>query len=183
MGQYYRPTIVGKNRTTVLKWMRSHEYNNGLKLMEHSWIGNDFVAAFETLIFMNPQNVVWSGDYAENSKRRKSNLYRRCKESLKVNPIEQLENLDSTRFILNHTKKMYVDKTLVPKITARWVGDSDYRIHPLPLLTCEGNGQGGGDFFGKDPFKLVGSWAYDEISVQAERPKDFKELLFNLIEE
>ena len=49
---------------------------------------------------------------------------------------------------------LFVDKNKIPKITAEWVGNSDYRIHPLPLLTAEGNGEGGGDFFGKDTNNL-----------------------------
>ena len=54
MGQYYNPTILADNKKTVVKWMYSHDYGNSLKLMEHSYIGNKFVAAFESLITNNP---------------------------------------------------------------------------------------------------------------------------------
>jgi hypothetical protein len=50
--------------------------------------------------------------------------------------------------------------------------------HPLPLLTAEGNGRGGGDYRGESP--LIGSWARDVISVETEAPTDFEELLFDL---
>jgi hypothetical protein len=66
MGQYYYPVVLGKNKRTVKQWMLSHDFNSGLKLMEHSWIENDFVKRFETLIHDNPQPVVWAGDYAEH---------------------------------------------------------------------------------------------------------------------
>lgn len=36
MGQYYRPTIHTENG--VLSF-HAHDFDNGLKLMEHSWIG------------------------------------------------------------------------------------------------------------------------------------------------
>ena len=66
MGQYYKPCILGGNKKTVKAWMYSHEYDNGLKLMEHSYIGNSFVSAFESLIKNKPQRVVWAGDYADD---------------------------------------------------------------------------------------------------------------------
>ncbi len=46
MGQYYKPINIDNKQ-----WLYSHEYNhNGLKLMEHSWIGNDFVGAVMSLM-------------------------------------------------------------------------------------------------------------------------------------
>ena len=182
MGQYYKPVILKDNKKTVVKFMRSWDYSNGSKLMEHSWIGNNFVRAFETLIFRKPQIVVWAGDYADECKARKSNIYQRCLDKLKVNPLSY-ESLDEKfRYVINHDKKLFVDKTKVPKITASWVGDDDYRIHPLPLLTSEGNGRGGGDFFGKDPKRLVGSWARQLISIDDVVPEGYTELSFKLIE-
>jgi hypothetical protein len=47
-------------------------------------------------------------------------------------------------------------------------------------LTCEGNGRGGGDYRGESP--LIGSWARDVISVSDTKPKDFEELVFDLVE-
>jgi hypothetical protein len=37
-------------------------------------------------------------------------------------------------------------------------------MHPLPLLTAEGNGRGGGDI--EDAPPVIGSWARDVISVE-----------------
>jgi hypothetical protein len=48
-------------------------------------------------------------------------------------------------------------------------------IHPLSLLTAEGNGRGGGDYRGAHE-DLVGSWARDVISVEREAPAGFTEL-------
>jgi hypothetical protein len=176
MGQYYKPVVLAENKTTPKAWVYSHDFSNGLKLMEHSYLTNSFVETFESLIFENPQSVVWGGDYANNCKNRKTNLYDRCKDKTKVIPKNRIGTKQG-RYILNISKKMFVDKTKVPSY------NDGYRIHPLPLLTCEGNGGGGGDFWGKDKNKIVGSWARDFISVQGTKPKGFTELIFDLIEE
>ena len=64
MGQYYRPTIINKNG---IETFYAHNYQNGLKLMEHSWIGNFLVQAVVTRLLNNPSMVFWWGDYAETS--------------------------------------------------------------------------------------------------------------------
>jgi len=84
----------------------------------------------------------------------------------------------SAKYLINYDKKEFVNKTKVPKDNDGW------KIHPLPLLTCEGNGRGGGDFRG-DEVKLVGRWSRDKIGVvtkKTEIPKDFKEIIFDLTE-
>lgn len=173
MGQYYHPTILGDNKKTVKAWVYSHDYGSGLKLMEHSWLKNPFVKSFETLIADNPKRVVWAGDYADECKGNKTNVYSRCKDNLKVNPNVPNENEDY-RFVINHTKKCYVDKKEVP--------DNDgWQIHPLPLLTCEGNGRGGGDYRGES--SLIGLWARDVVSVSNTEPKEFEKFEFDLVED
>jgi hypothetical protein len=157
MGQYYYPVILADDKQTVIAWIYSHDYGEGLKLMEHSWIGNPFVLAFEGLIYKNPQRVVWAGDYADSdSNDENNNVHNRCTEETQVHPsaIQSIGN-----YIVNHDKMMYVDKT-------KGVKDTWGYIHPLPLLTCEGNGRGGGDYRGNS--KLVGIWARDKISIEDE---------------
>ena len=82
------------------------------------------------------------------------------------------------KYLINYDKKEFVNKTKVPKDSEGW------QIHPLPLLTCEGNGRGGGDFRG-DEVKLIGRWSRDKIGVVTKKnevPKDFKEIIFDLTE-
>jgi hypothetical protein len=172
MGQYYKAVVLKDNKKTVEKFVTSWSYGNGSKLMEHSWIKNPFVKSFESLIHNNPKRVVWAGDYADECKGLKTNVYDRCNDKLEVKPNEL--NISDSRFVINHSKKMFVDK--------RKVLDNDgWQIHPLPLLTCEGNGRGGGDFRGESDF--VGSWARDLISVSKDLPNGYKELVFDLIED
>jgi hypothetical protein len=174
MGQYYKAVILDKNKKKVNKWLLSHDFGSGLKLMEHSWVENEFVKSFERLILNKPEHVVWGGDYADKCKGLKTNVYDRCKDSNQVpkNEVYPVSVLAS-RYIINHTKREYVDKIRVPE-------NDEWFIHPLPLLTCEGNGRGGGDFRGDS--NLIGSWARDFISIGREIPEGFKELIFDLVE-
>ena len=199
MGQYFKPIILGSKpeegqHETVEAWVYSHEYDNGLKLMEHSYQGNNFVSAFEKLLSRTgghyKSRVVWAGDYADEEpglkiidegKEYDANLYSLCNDENKVNP--KVTDTEEYQFVVNHTKKQFVDKNNIPEIVG-WEGT---KIHPLPLLTCEGNGRGGGDFRG-DEKGIVGSWARDVISVEKDSPKvlhgmmDYTEIVFDLKE-
>ena len=175
MGQYYKPIILTRN-DNVKKWWYSHDHDNGLKLMEHSYIGNNFVAEVEKYLFRNPQKLVWAGDYADEEADGNT-LYSKCKE----NKTYQKESLPwpgwfDPQFIINHFRREFVDLSKCP-----WIYNGWGRIHPLPLLTCEGNGRGGGDFRGED--KYVGTWARDRIEVSSLEPENYEELIPNFIEE
>ena len=74
------------------------------------------------------------------------------------------------RYVVNHSKRVFVDKQAT----------EEDKMHPLPLLTCEGNGRGGGDYIGEDPQHLVGSWARDIIAVTREPPEGYGEVHFDL---
>jgi hypothetical protein len=182
MGQYYEAAIIKDNKTTVVKHMESWDYDNGSKLMEHSYVGNSFVTVFETLLVENPQRVCWAGDYADPCKNRKTNIYSRCTDKTKVMPapmseVECDEFNEKYPYVVNHSTKQYINKNLMPEIP-----DWGAKIHPLPLLCCEGNSCGGGDYrIETEPdFVLIGTWARDKISIEKCPPKGFKELTLNL---
>jgi hypothetical protein len=208
MGQYYKPVILKEDKQTPIGFAYSHDFGSGLKLMEHSWMKNDFVGFIESLLtsgsafYKSP--ILWAGDYAdeeafdtipkvvidkliedgcelEELKERGATLYSIASNSaVKLAPNSsgfKILPIAKTKYLVNHDKKQFVDKTKVPKDADGW------RIHPLPLLTCEGNGRGGGDFRGDS--ELVGSWARDVISVESKKadiPKDYTELKFDLVE-
>lgn len=177
MGQYYKPTILKNNKSkkTIVKWVYSHDYDNGLKLMEHSYVGNNFVNVIENELKENPQILVWAGDYAEDCSGRKTNVYSRTYikryEGKKITNGNEEFDHKTYRYIVNHTKKLYVDKSKLKDIEG-WEGT---QINPLPLLTSEGNGSGGGDYWGKNEI-LVGSWARNLISIEKEIPEGYSEL-------
>ena len=134
---------------------------NGAKLMEHSYIGNEVPGAVMARLFAVPSRVVWAGDYADEEPSGK-NLY---------NFYDKVPDLDTQpreyRFLLNLEAREYVDLEAVPEIPD-WAGN---RIHPLPLLTCESNGRGGGDFRGDNPF--IGTWSRALLTVSDTPPEGY----------
>jgi hypothetical protein len=213
MGQYYFPMSLDKKQ-----WIYTWDYDNGLKLMEHSYLANYFVQTVENLLIEGGDwyrtRIVWSGDYADEynfmTKEEKKlckkygvklgfengmNLHHLCveddddeKPNLKKSPLKKIlinkifpsgKKIDkSYRYIVNHTQKEYVDK----KKCKNDVNNFGYKIHPLPLLTCDGNGRGGGDFRGEDE-SFIGIWAGHVISIEKEIPKGYTEIIPNFKEE
>ena len=167
MGQYYKPTSVDK-----MESLYSHDYGSMSKLMEHSYIGNDFVSIAESLL--SPEGrwykhvFVWAGDYADEEPSG-DNLYMSAKE-VKLKGDEFYDR-KSFRYIINHTNEEYVDKDIVPEDEEGW------KVHPLPLLTCEGNGRGGGDY--RKENDCIGAWARNRISIENSIPEGYTELIPN----
>jgi hypothetical protein len=155
MGQYYYPIILDAEGN-IVAWMNAHLYNEGLKLMEHSYIDSLFVNTFEYLLSQDgpyhKSRVVWAGDYADKENGQDNNLHELCDkaDSKLIRPEHRSASLYP--YIVNHTKMVYVDKRRL------------HTLHPLPLLTVEGNGRGGGDIYDAPP--IVGSWSRDVISVE-----------------
>jgi hypothetical protein len=185
MGQYYKSVSIEKKEHVL-----SHSYDSGLKLMEHSWLNNSFVKAVCTLIAIGGawygDRIVWAGDYADpepntendENEGRGDNLYHICNTEVKPDVPKK-----EFRYVINMDTKEFVDTKKIP-ISDIWTDDKGkewpFIIHPLPILTCEGNGRGGGDLHKESD--LVGKWARARVSVTDEVPTDYKELKFNLYE-
>jgi len=176
MGQYYKPIILGEANLSTLEIIRffleALNYGNGMKLTEHSYIGNNFVSTFEYQLTPNgmfyKSRVVWAGDYADPEKDHDQNLSSMAGDSPEKCLHLPERTTEDYPYIVNHTKKQYVIK---PKRSSIY----ETMFHPLPLLTAEGNTRGGGDYYGRDA-KLIGIWARDMISVEKEYPSDYTEL-------
>jgi len=211
MGQYYKPVFLNKdNKPTA--YANCYDFGSLAKLMEHSWMLNDFVGFIERQLSITPQKLVWAGDYADNESpdtltnsevkqlsdedckysnskvifKEGVNLYTLCQISGRITHSEDdkedvnFANMKAYKYLINHDKGLFVDKSKVPSLGDGW------RIHPLPLLTAEGNNRGGGDFRGEDEKNLVGSWSRDCIGVVSRKsdiPKHFKEIIFDLKED
>lgn len=166
MGQYYKPISIDRE-----EYICSHDYDNGLKLMEHSYVGNVFLNTIEKLL--SPKNkwhktaIVWAGDYADHDPNIGTNLYDFIQKSIQPKQVD--DKYKHGRFIVNHSKGEYVDIAYSPTDIQGW------QVHPLPLLTCEGNGRGGGDYR-KDDNPFIGAWARDVISIEKKRPTDILEI-------
>ena len=185
MGQYYNPCVLKKNWKTaknpVMASLKCYDYGNGAKLMEHSYIGNSFVRSIEYLLANQFKGhvFVWCGDYADEVETRTGTHDIFCDagrfiyedydspdkalngdipampEWKKGQPWNAYETIPYYKYLINYSKKQYCT---IP------VNDNDkYQVHPLPLLTCSGNGRGGGDYHLDD--ERVGSWAFDKIGI------------------
>jgi hypothetical protein len=211
MGQYYKPINLDKQQ-----YVYSHDFGNGLKLMEHSYVGNNFVNVVEGLIAeggaWHGDRIVWAGDYAEPEKgktkrvpdwhyseaqraaakaigekikmiTRKLNLFDLIDEDVKPEMKVKPNSGKNYRYVINTDTKEFVDTKKIP-LTEVFTDNKGKEwpvvIHPIPILTCEGNGQGGGDLYKEDP--LVGKWARQRVTVADRKPKGYKEIEFNIYE-
>ena len=204
MGQYYNPCVLKKNWKTaknpVCVSLKCYDYGNGAKLMEHSYIGNSFVRSMEFLLatVYNGLPFVWCGDYADPVQTRtgehdiysdagrfiykdydsnrdsKSKAYEALRGTIPAMPEwkegqvwNPYETIPYYKYLVNYTKKQYC---IIPK------NKKDWQVHPLPLLTCSGNGRGSGDYRLED--ERIGSWAFDRIGVTNDRAlfKGFKQI-------
>ena len=190
MGQYYKAVVLKNDKKTVKNYIMSWDFDNGAKLMEHSYIGNVFVGCLEKLLIKCAQCVVWAGDYADgepdvwDTEGDDMNIYNIAENEgtaiKNEHPFlkgEDIWNMSDEKyyahfpyrkeiegkdwFVLNHDKKQYYKR---PKHD-----DENNVINPLPLLTCEGNGRGGGDYEGTH-MELVGTWSRDSIEYLNELP-------------
>jgi hypothetical protein len=210
MGQYYYATCIDK-----MEYLYSHDFDNGLKLMEHSYIGNKFVEAAERLLSpggaWHKRRICWAGDYMDaglflppdaptGEKGEKANLHsfvgnygknalpgvldvdvygRDWEKTRKKNNVladKWTKALPKKgRYLANHTKKVCLDLTKEKGTGERWHNGDPVIINPLPLLTCSGNGRGGGDYLNGTKMEMVGSWAGDVISLEHEPPYEVGE--------
>ena len=185
MGQYYNlmtlktrsKEVKNTQNEKIDKWFYSHDFDNGLKLIEFSYVGNHLVNAFCSTLAEEAKIAVCCGDYADpDKKRQKRNLYDLATNKTKANPVDYTDARTKTyQYIINEDTKQFVDVNKAKR--DKW----GYRIHPLPLLIAEGNGRGGGDYpDGYPDIDKVGIWARNLIRVSDEKPtKGYKELKVN----
>jgi hypothetical protein len=182
MGQYYRSCFLKKGwkkEKNILDFsVESWSFNCGAKLMEHSFCGNPFVG-FTCYMLANiyyGYPFVWCGDYADAVKTEAHpdgiELYYEAEKIVDGKKYKDFvvqfshlypnDEIPQYSYAVNLTKKEYVK---IQKYNKR-----EWRIHPLPLLCCNSNQRGGGDYYGTD-VEYVGRWAYDEIGVTNSKKK------------
>jgi hypothetical protein len=125
-------------------------------------------------VFINKCLTAW---YNYNMKK---NLYQMCNDlpDLKIKP--QPVSTKWYPYIVNHTRKEFVDKRRNSEYeSTHWDDDDDKPslIHPLPLLVSETAGGGGGDYSGTNESD-VGCWARDFITMESKPPgEEYKEFI------
>lgn len=180
MGQYYKAIFLSdiKNNDEIIRMCINPSSFNyvGSKLMEHSYIDNIFINFIEYLLspkgLFYKSRILWAGDYAENEYGKDKNLFYISNDIDISNIFMSFKyyNTSDYNYIVNHTKQMYINKDNIHNY-----------IHPLPLLLSEGNGKGGGDYYGNNK-SLCGSWSRDVISLEKDIPTDFIEIICNFEE-
>lgn len=178
MGQYYKPTIQAikyeDNRKEVRKLfvIDPYDLDYGVKLCEHTHRSSEVVRLVTNLMYeLNKQDwatqLVWLGDYSNPSFGEKTDLYHELKytnvqfrkeDGVIVSAIVEgfdgvIDMTQDHHYLVNHDRHEYIN-------TAENVG----AYSQLALLTADGNGKGGGDYWGKN-WRDVGLWRYHEISV------------------
>lgn len=157
MGQYYIPCILDEEGNVTIS-VHSHDYSEGLKLMEHGYQGTKTVCAFETLL-KRPERVVWAGDYADEDFYSQTHE----RDTKVVVSFDCDHKKAKRRYVINHSKGEYVDRALERG------GIFGLTVEPLALLTAMGNGRGGGDYRGDSA--MIGIWAKDLISTSDTLPE------------
>ena len=211
MGQYYMVTILRNGKAKyynryvkpdkkglecLAEWNREEVQQKGYyytmaKLMEHSYVDNQFVDAItEELIKNGSAQIAWVGDYAELPKEyAKYNPWKRNGRTIKYT-TPTIEHVLSGKYIINLTKNQYINFDEYYEANhwkETWTDhdgnkhESIWCIHPLPLLTACGNGLGGGDYRGSC-MGIVGTWAFDKISISPTRPRGCKQIRPTFVE-
>ena len=206
MGQYYKPVFTN-DEGKIIAFAHPHHVDTGLKLMEHSYVGNSVCNSVVNYLKKHPEGLrlTWAGDYADATEKVKldkdsdfakevwkkavadgqtelgyeafyalddeelfvddpqaKNLYEIASENEDKEIAYETEDPTDARYIINETKKEFVDMWDIISLDA-------WTIHPLPLLTADGNGRGGGDYHGTD-LAYVGQWAGDVIRIADNLP-------------
>lgn len=177
MGQYFKFINFDKK-----EMISPYTYDNLAKVMEHSYQENKYMAAAEKLMntTWKGDRVLYLGDYVDSyyeqpkfkdileslvKEVREEKLFENSKkESLyfvkfKERKIEISDNeLLPTRYIYNKKTNEYID---LKKQIIQWSGYYKgeiwgAKIHPLSLLLCASNGDGG-SYYGIN-MDYVGHW-------------------------
>ena len=197
MGQYYRPALLDE-QMNVTGWLLCYDFDNGAKLMEHSYMQNEFMDAVGSMIVDQPKRVAWIGDYSndpwegtEEYQKIPQDMFEKVynsvwgedSEKTQMNPTEKVEFGDYTGwYLVNHTSKEFLDMHEVFMRCGQDVECTDgtkvrWCVHPLSLLTACGNGRGGGNYYYKDPDEwMVGMWAFDKVQMTQKEPEGYEQL-------
>jgi len=152
MGAYYQATV---NKTRYGTW----DLGQGAKLMEHSYIGNEYVESVMSLLENKPKELRWVCDYSEN--KGGFDWDDTEEESLKN---VSCYDITPVYFAINHTKEMYIDMAELIQLHH----PRSMMMHPIPFLcNSEKGAMGGGDLHREESRR--GLWYGDTISISMDK--------------
>ena len=143
----------------------ARDVNHGLKLMEHSWLKSTYLNLFVKRLREKPARVVWAGDYGDEFTINGEQAYNYLGDNESKVTDEKVDTPEP-RYLINYDKKEFVDTTKGRADDYGWV------IHPLPLLTANSNGRGGGDYYYESDY--IGAWYADVIGAADKLPTDIE---------
>lgn len=177
MGQYYYCIVLKKDWKKTQKPIRAalspYDFDNGAKLMEHSYVRNSYVSAFMRLVHELDKDrsglpCVWCGDYADTFSTEGLPLFEKMNTDTQKPEtvggfnayneaydwmIKNSEKSDEYNEVLNLIKdcKMYNYRYIINHTKKEYVKIPAYekdkfKIHPLPILLADGSGRGSGDY-------------------------------------
>ena len=173
MGQYYMTAFMLDDGT--IEVMHPHHYDNGLKLMEHSYVGNNYVnTVIQHLMDKGICRMAHVGDYSDDVidrmtgwKEYARKAYSACwGKGYQKHYIHPEKMIEQDVYIINLDKKECIRAIQ----TCDWDAGQHW-IATFMLLIAMGNGLGGGDYHGKNE-GLVGRWACDRLCVSLVEPDD-----------
>ena len=172
MGQYYKFVNIDKKQVC-------EKNRHGWKLMEHSYLGNEYCSDILRLLSdeWKGDRIVHVGDYAQfDDGTSTQNIIKNISDELNIQPdntlynyCEAFDNVNpkskkDIRYVYNIDKKEYVDLFQQPIQSCYCNKDKigPMKINSFALLIGCGNGQGGGDYWGVNK-EYVGHWAGDRF--------------------
>ena len=173
MGQYYKIVFLAEKQDGSDEIIRAWVELVYSKLMEGSYLDNDFLLSSEGMFYRS--RIIWAGDYADKEVTTISNVSTDSDSDSESTPNLYGKSLTSLLKYMRFKRKIY--SYLVNHTKKQFVYKQTSGIRPLPLLVSEGNGRGGGDYFG--------TWARDIISVEEKEgiPTHYTELICEFSEE
>lgn len=195
MGQYYKLAIKdGKGQI----FCNDRKYVGSdyimAKLLEHGYLHNWLChSVAKGLENGSIKRLAWVGDYAEEDEMKEitkgdvsyamiwgddavgeAKDYGRVPEI--IFPLVKRFSYKG-KYLLNHTKKVYMSFDEYITAFKDATGSDDYAISPFTILTAIGNGRGGGDYGGNCQ-EVVGTWAWDEIGIAKKIPDGYTKVLY-----
>ena len=169
MGAYYQAVCTGTNEA-ISPSITEDFY----KLMEHSWIGNEFL----NLVLHNihkgswkNQPVVWSCDYDDDSLWNVSKNISFSEDVIHASKWKGYEDC----IILNNSKKEFID---LVEYKQKFFYRGHGTVHPFSLLTSQAtHSMGGGDYHADSADR--GRWSGDKFVVTFNKhkiPSDYKNI-------
>lgn len=209
MGQYYRGVVLGKTtkkakRIIIKQAYCCYAHKNGAKLMEHSYVSNWYVKAYEQALggkfYGYP--FVWVGDYADEmfntdvytkanefidnvTKRnaKKKGFYPVGVHFEKLYKDGDIEKVDENYFV----EKVITNENAIKVETYKYIINFDKKEAVAipkfkkdewtihPLpLLCASGNGRGCGDYSGINEKMVGAWAYDRIGLDNELPDGIK---------